>query len=157
MQFHRHLIHTSKKSVSVAHKRFRFLVFTIVALIGMLFATAALAAGGSKLSDANATYQRDRSACLSGKSNEDRATCLREAGAALQAARSGQLSDGAGQLQANRLMRCNQLPEQDRSDCVRRMQPGGVVEGNSQSGGDLRESVTTEVGAPVIVVPDTGK
>jgi len=157
MQFHRHLIHTSKKSVGVAHKRVRFLFLAFIALVGVLFATSALAADSGKLSDANATYQRDRSACLSGKSNEDRATCLREAGAALQAARSGQLNSGADQLQKNRVMRCNALPEQDRPDCIRRMQPGGVVEGSSQSGGILRESVTTEVGPPVDVAPDTGK
>src|SRR5438105_6387632 len=90
MPFPRYLIHTSRKSVGADHQRFRFLLYALVALIAMLFATSAFAADRSKVpyanADANAVYQQERSACLSGKSNQDRATCLREAGAALAAA-----------------------------------------------------------------------
>lgn len=156
MPFPRYLIHTPRKSVGAAHQLFRFLLFALIALIAMLFATSALAADRGKLSDAKAVYQQERSACLSGKSNQDRATCLREAGAALAAARKGQLNDSQADYQKNSLIRCNALPERDRPDCVRRMQGGGVVEGSAEAGGILRESVTT-VPAPVDAAPVPAK
>lgn len=157
MQIPRYLIRTSRKSVGVAHKRVRFLVFALVALIGILFATSALAADRSKLSDANAAYQQERSICLSGKSNQDRATCLREAGAALDAARRGRLNDGQAEYQKNSVMRCNKLPEADRPECVRRMQDDAVVGGSVEAGGVLRESVTTVVGQPADAAPGPAK
>ena len=52
--------------------------------------------------DAQARYQRDRAACMAGQTtNEDRATCLREAAAARDEARRGNLTDGDGQLRKN--------------------------------------------------------
>jgi hypothetical protein len=108
----------------------------------LLFAGPA-AAGGGKLSDAQARYQQDRAACISGQSYQDRATCLREAGAALQAAKSGHLDDGQTSYEQNRLIRCERLPAGDREDCVRRMQGEGTVKGSVESGGIYRELRTT--------------
>ncbi|MEO5672534.1 MAG: hypothetical protein ABIR26_17755, partial [Ramlibacter sp.] len=36
-------------------------------------------AGAAKLSEAQALYQQERAACMNGTSNQDRATCLKEA------------------------------------------------------------------------------
>ncbi len=101
------------------------------------------AAAGGKLSDAQARYQQDRADCMSGRSNEDRATCLREAGAALQAAKRGRLGDDQGSYEHNRLLRCDRLPPGDREDCVRRMHGEGTVKGSVESGGIYRELRTT--------------
>ena len=146
----RYLIQTSNTSSQSTFKHFRVSFLALATLLAMLFGTSVQAADSNQ-SNANAAYQRQRTACMNGTSNEDRPTCLREAGAALQAAKKGQLTDPQAQLEKNRLSRCDALPEKDRSDCVQRMQPGGVVGGSSQSGGILRESVTTEVGPPVII------
>ncbi|QRX82048.1 hypothetical protein [Glaciimonas sp. PAMC28666] len=148
----RYSIQTSHIAVQRSPRFFHVSFLALATFVAMLVGTSAHAADSTQ-SNANAAYQRQRTACMNGTSNEDRATCLREAGAALQAAKKGQLTDPQAQLEQNRLSRCNALPEQDRSDCVQRMQPGGVVEGNSRSGGILRESVTTEVGPPVIINP----
>ena len=43
--------------------------------------------------DAQARYQQERAACLAGQTGQDRATCLKEAGAALAEARRGKLSE----------------------------------------------------------------
>ncbi len=117
------------------------LVLSACAVAALLF--AGMAAAGGKLSDAQARYRQDRAACMSGQSNEDRATCLREAGAALQAARRGQLRDDQGAYERNRLLRCDRLKGDDRADCIRRMHGEGTVKGSVESGGTYRELRTT--------------
>jgi hypothetical protein len=107
-------------------------------------AAAALAFAGvaaaSALSDAQLRYRQERAACLSGGSNQDRATCLREAGAALAEARHGGLATGGDRdLVANRAARCNALPAADREDCTMRMEGAGTTSGSAQQGGVLRE------------------
>jgi hypothetical protein len=116
----------------------------------LLVTSAAMAAAPDKNSDAQKTYQQDRAACMSGQSNQDRATCLKEAGAALQEARRGGLdngSDGQGQFEKNRMLRCDSQPAQDRADCLRRMNGEGTTRGSVESGGIYRE-LTTTVPAP---------
>lgn len=112
-------------------------------LAGALLVVAATVAASENLSDAQARYHADRAACMSGASNENRATCLREAGAALQEAKRGRLRDGdASQYEQNRLIRCNPLPQEDRGDCVRRMHGEGTTQGSAQTGGSFTELVT---------------
>jgi len=111
----------------------------------LLSATVAVAADRGNLSDAQRAYQRDRAACMSGQTSQDRATCLREASAALQEARRGNLNDGQAQFERNRLLRCEKQPPEDRQDCVRRMSGEGVTSGSVEGGGILRELVTPVV------------
>jgi len=118
------------------------LVSSACAVAALLFAGMA-AAAGSTPSGAQARYQQDRAACISGRSNEDRATCLREAGAALQAAKQGRLGDGSGAYEKNRLARCEPLPPADREDCVRRVNGEGTVSGSVEEGGTFTELRTT--------------
>ena len=111
----------------------------------LLGATTAAAADRGRLSDAQAVYQRDRAACNSGQTGQDRTTCLREAGAALQEARRGRLDDGQARFEQNRLVRCDSQPPEDRQDCVRRLNGEGTTSGSVQGGGILRELVTPVV------------
>jgi hypothetical protein len=108
----------------------------------MLAAGMAAAAGGD-LADAQARYQQDRAACISGQTNQDRATCLKEAGAALQAAKRGSLGEGQNAYEQNRLLRCDRLAGGDRDDCLRRMRGEGSVSGSVEGGGIYRELRTT--------------
>jgi hypothetical protein len=98
---------------------------------------------------AQARYQQERAACLSGRSHQDRTTCLQEAGAALQEARRGGLTTGA-QLEANAIARCNALPEGDRADCHSRVknQANTTVSGSVEGGGILKETRTRYVQTP---------
>ena len=121
----------------------RALVCSAFAIGAMLVAGMATGASGN-LSAAQARYEQDRAACISGQTNQDRATCLREAGAALQEARKGGAAGkGQSQYEQNRLLRCESLPAPDREDCVRRMSGEGTVSGSAQSGGIYRELRTT--------------
>jgi hypothetical protein len=113
----------------------------------MLGATVAVAADRSSLADAQKVYQADRAACISGKTGQDRATCLREAAAALQEAKRGRLDDGQAQFEQNRLLRCDKQPPEDRPDCIRRMNGEGTTSGSVEGGGIYRELVTP-VAAP---------
>ena len=107
-----------------------------IAASALLFAGAATAA---KMSDAQLLYQQERAACMNGTSNQDRATCLKEAGAAWQEAkRAGLATSGDGNLKQNSLQRCNALPAQDREDCALRIEHG-KTSGSALQGGILRE------------------
>lgn len=120
----------------------------------MLVSFSALGADRSTSDDALARYQQERATCVNGESNQDRPTCLREAGAALAEARRGGLDDGGTRMQQyrqyerNALERCAPLPDEDRLACAARMQGMGTVSGSVQAGGLLRELVIEEVHLP---------
>ena len=135
----------------IARSRTAWALLIVGAALG---STHALAADKTGATDAQARYQQDRAACLSGQSNQDRATCLREAGAAFfaQSKREG-LDDGPAPYARNALQRCEALPDADRQACVVRMQGQGTTSGSAASGGIYRELVTREVAAPSPAVP----
>ncbi len=106
----------------------------LVLLVSSPFALAAKAT-----SEANARYQAERAACLNGTSNQDRATCLKEAGAAFAEARRGELGNGETPSRGNAVERCNALPGDQRDACMMRMAGAGKVSGNARDGGIVRE------------------
>jgi hypothetical protein len=112
--------------------------------LALFVVSTALTASASELSDANARYQAERAVCQRGESNQDRATCLKEAGAALHDAKMGRLSDGDNAYQKNALIRCNALPAEDSSACRRRIAGEGSVSGSVRDGGLLRELVVPD-------------
>jgi hypothetical protein len=93
---------------------------------------------------ARTQYEQDRQNCLSHNTQESKATCLREAAAAYQAARSGQLTT-PDPGSRNALQRCSVFKtELDQLACVARVKDG-VVSGSVAGGGVLRESITTVI------------
>lgn len=116
---------------------------------GLLLATsAALAADAYGPAGSQSRYQAERGACLGGQSHQDRATCLREAAAARAEAQRGRLDNGndAADFERNAILRCQPLPDDQRRDCVARMQGMGTAEGSVAEGGIYREMVTREIG-----------
>ena len=105
---------------------------------------------GAKSGSPEATYRYERQKCLSGRSHQDRATCLKEAGAALAEARRGRLDNGVSerQLAENRVARCAAQPESERADCERMARGEGTVVGSVEGGGVVKELVTRQVGTP---------
>jgi hypothetical protein len=128
-------------SVVHAVSSFRSLGLALCATGAFLGASAAAAAAGGSASDAQRIYQADRAACIRGDTGQDRATCLREAAAALQEAKRGRLDDGQAQFEQNRLLRCEKQPAEDRQDCIRRMNGEGTTSGSVKGGGIYRELV----------------
>ena len=115
---------------------------TFVAMaLTALFSLAAYAASPSTTATASAQqrYQLERAACAA-KSGDDRRTCLKEADAALAAARDP-APDGPTPTAENALQRCKPLPDPERRECETRMR-SGTVSGSVKGGGVLRELVT---------------
>lgn len=119
------------------------------AFAALLFAaafpfTSALAADAP--TGAEAQYQRDRIACMAQpEASVARETCLREAGAAREAAASGDLANelAPSELQRNAQSRCtvHQDPV-DRAACIRMVQGEGASQGSVEGGGVIRETIT---------------
>jgi hypothetical protein len=130
--------------MDVHRREVRFGALAVCAVSMVLGTPVLLAADGRGASDARARYQQERAICESGQSHQDRATCLREAGAAFEQARSGALDDVQPQYQQNALIRCNPLPPEERAACQARMQGQGTTRGSVQEGGIYRELVTRE-------------
>ena len=106
----------------------------------LMLVAAGPAAAATHASEAQQRYQQERAVCMNGQSNQDRATCLKEAGAAFAESKRdnlGRSDDGA--LQRNRQLRCEALKGGDREDCMRRMNGEGVTSGSAQQGAILRE------------------
>ena len=112
-------------------------------LIGALPVCSVASASGVDRKAVQAQYQRERAACLSGESHQERSICLREAGAARHEALRGGLETATGLHEQNQLARCDPLPVDLREDCQRRMRGEGTVSGSAEQGGVLRELRTT--------------
>ena len=104
-----------------------------------LAATATPAFAQSRPQPPNSQYQVERANCYNGRSNQDGATCLKEANAALDEDRKGKLATTGVPYQKNAALRCQALPAADKADCEKRMRGEGSVSGSVESGGILRE------------------
>jgi hypothetical protein len=118
--------------------------FASVALAACAAVAFQGAGAAQPMSDAQARYQQERANCLSGNTQEDRATCLKEAGAALVEARRGGLTSPGAQQRENATDRCKVLSGAERSDCYARMRGEGTTSGSVEGGGILREKITIE-------------
>jgi hypothetical protein len=109
---------------------------------------------------AKSTYAKERADCESGKTAQDRATCLKEAGAAEQERKRNAL-DNNGSMRQNAIERCNAVAPKDKADCLARIEGPGQpnqstkTSGSVAGGGVIRETTTTTTGAPVVIVPAT--
>lgn len=121
----------------------------LLVLGSLLVCTSVRAATPEEL----ARYQQERAVCTSGQSNQDRATCLREASAAYAQARKHGADDSPGQHAQNATKRCERLPDADRRDCIARMQGQGTTSGSVAGGGVYRELVTHETVPPTPAKP----
>ncbi|WP_420475441.1 hypothetical protein [Noviherbaspirillum sp. ST9] len=115
---------------------FAFLRFPPAVCAAVLLCSSVHAADDAKLKDIEARYQSERAAC---ESVQDKAACLRDAAAAREAARRGQLDAAQGNFDQNALARCAALPVEERDACVRRVRGEGVTEGSVKEGGVMRE------------------
>jgi len=138
--------------------------FAVTALLAVTAATAQVATGTTGI-DTSGSYQQEVQACMSGRTGEDQATCLREARNAQADKKRGVLDNGAN-FQSNATARCDVLKGEDKAACQARMMGYGNTSGSVASGGVLREvetvimpsdkqSVTIEpkTAEPVVLVP----
>jgi hypothetical protein len=112
--------------------------------IGASLSSAAFAADPARGPGSVTRYQREVAVCDG--IQQDRAACIREAGAAREEARrNGLTAASPSTYQQNALARCQlQSGTDDRTACEQRVLGTGVssIEGSVLGGGVLRETVT---------------
>src|SRR5690349_11746403 len=85
--------------------------FGLIAALAVGAATAQVATGTTGI-DATGSYQSEVNACMTGKTQQDQATCLREARNA-QADKKRGVLDTQGSLAANAMARCEVFQASD--------------------------------------------
>jgi len=150
-----------------ARSRKSLISFGIAALLAVGAATAQVASGTTGI-DASGSYQQEVQACLTGKTQQDQATCLLEARNANADKRRGVLST-EGSLEANAMSRCNVFKAgEEKAACEARVMGMGSISGSVAGGGLLREvetvtlpegqstvSIDPQTSDPVVLVPST--
>ena len=139
--------------------------FGVAALLAVTAATAQVATGTTGI-DATGNYQHEVQSCMTGQTQQDRDTCLREARNAQADKKRGGLDNAQGQLDANAVARCDALTGEEKAACKARIMGFGNTTGSVAGGGVLREvetvvlppgqsSVTIEpkTSDPVVLVP----
>lgn len=148
------------------------LSFGAAALLAVGAATAQVASDkafpGTDMIDSSGSYQSEVQACMSGKTQQDQATCLKEARNAQADKRRGVL-DTAGSLEANAGARCDvHTISEDRAACRARVMGMGDIDGSVAAGGLVRESETVilpegqrsvtvqpQTANPIVLTPST--
>lgn len=131
--------------------RFALTGFAAAFVIGPAFAADATA-------EAKSSYAKERADCDAGRTSQDRATCLKEAGAAAEEKKRNKL-DNTGSARQNSVERCNVLTAKDKTDCLARIEGPSTPNqqttssGSVSGGGVIRETKTTTTGPAVVVVP----
>lgn len=104
--------------------------------------------------DIEARYQADVARCNAGDTNQDKATCLQEAGAAREESQRHRLTDGNASFDQNQLERCKALSAEKQADCMALMtDPNAAVQGSVESGGMMREKTMTIPATPSTQTP----
>ena len=125
------------------------------------YASAPAHAADASAAAAKSTYVKERADCEAGRTAQDRATCLKEAGAAQDERKRNRL-DNAGSARENAIERCNAVAAKDKADCLARIEgpskpnQSTKTSGSVAGGGIIRETTTTTTGQPtVIIIPGT--
>jgi hypothetical protein len=114
--------------------------WTYSMFVGALLVALLSVAVAAEADAARQRYMQERENCLAGRSHQPQDVCLREASAALDAARRGQLAaEDPARLATNALARCDARPADQRSMCERMVRGDGTVTGSVDSGGFVRE------------------
>jgi len=114
--------------------------FGLAALLAMTAATAQVAALDTTGLDASGNPKSEMAACKSGKTQQDRAACVKEVRNANAEKRAGKLGKGAD-FTANAMKRCDVFKDsEDQAACRGRVESQARLDGSVAAGGVLRES-----------------
>lgn len=119
----------------------------LLAVTACLVPLAAGAATGGDQTERRAIFERDRAACETGRSTQERGLCLHDVTVAYRMPHTNKPYDlDAATYQRNQALRCGPLKDKDLEACMARMRGAGSTSGSVQTGGILRELTTVEVG-----------
>ena len=153
------------RATDSTHSRKSLLCFGIAALLAMTAATAQVATGTTGI-DASGSFQIEMQACMNGRTQQDRDTCMKEARNAQADKKRGVLDNAGAQFDANAMARCDALQGEENAACQARVLGYGNTDGSVAGGGVIRQVETVVVPAngtfvtvepktadPVILVP----
>jgi hypothetical protein len=130
----------------------------LAALFAVGAAVAQVTPVGDTGIDATGSTSSETNACMTGRTQQDQATCLREARNAAADKKAGKL-DTNGDLPANALDRCKVLTGTDRVACEARVLGYGGADGSVAGGGMIKEveviTVPSDPNQPVRIEPQT--
>jgi hypothetical protein len=156
------------KCMPSLRSRRSLLSFGAASLLAVTAATAQVAGRvpGATGIDASGDYRAEVQACQTGRTHQDRETCLTEARNAQAARQKGALRNSGEDYQANAKARCEPLAGEDKAACEARVMGYGNTSGSVAGGGVLREVETVVMPAdasqitiepktsdPVVLVP----
>ncbi|MEC5214049.1 hypothetical protein RCH06_002610 [Polaromonas sp. CG_9.5] len=114
----------------------------LAAMMALTSASAQVAALDATGLDASGNAKSEMAACKSGKTQQDRAACLKEVHNANAEKRAGKLGNGADYM-ANAMKRCEVFKgNDDQAACRARIESQAQIDGSVAGGGVLRESET---------------
>jgi hypothetical protein len=111
----------------------------------LMGAASAQTVYGPTSMDASGDPKSETAACNSGKTQQDRATCLREVRNAKAEKNAGKLGNSGARFDINAVRRCAALPGDDKIACEARVAGYGNQQGSVAGGGLLREVETVTV------------
>jgi preprotein translocase subunit SecF len=150
-----------------ARSRKSLMSFGVAALLAVGAATAQVATTGATGIDATGSYQSEVQACMSGATQQDRDTCMKEARNASAEKQRGRL-ETYGANDAHAMARCDvHQAGEDRAACQARVMGMGNADGSVAGGGVIREVETVvlppgqnsvriepQTSNPVLLVPN---
>lgn len=119
----------------------------LIAVAACLSPLAVGAATSNEQAERRAIFERDRAACETGRSTQERNLCLHDVTVAYRMPHTNKPYDlDASAYQRNQALRCGPLKDKDLEACMARMRGAGSTSGSVATGGIYRELTTIEVG-----------
>ena len=129
------------------NRQFRSLAAVMLLTVGTIgFASAQIASGTTGI-DATGNAQSELAACNSGRTQQDRETCLTEVKNANAAKRAGKVDNSGGQYKSNAMARCDVFKGEEQIACQSRIIGYGDNKGSVAGGGVIRQVETVVVPA----------
>ena len=144
---HRELI-SKLHSLRLAASVTAFVLLTF----GAVTAASAQIASGTTGIDATGNAQSELAACNSGKTQQDRQTCMTEVRNANAAKRAGKVDNSGGQFKQNALARCDVFQGEEQIACQARIAGYGDAAGSVAGGGVIRQVETVVVPADATTI-----
>ena len=128
-------------------RQFRSVAAAMLFTVGTIgFASAQIASGTTGI-DATGNAQSELAACNSGRTQQDRETCITEVKNANAAKRAGKVDNSGGQYKANAMARCDVFKGEEQIACQSRIIGYGDNKGSVAGGGVIRQVETVVVPA----------
>jgi hypothetical protein len=143
--------HSQRHAPTSSRSHFLRLAASVSAFVlltfGAVTAASAQIASGTTGIDATGNAQSELAACISGKTQQDRQTCMTEVRNANAAKRAGQVDNSGGRFKENALARCDVFKGEEQVACQARIVGYGDAAGSVAGGGVIRQVETVVVPA----------